>query len=254
MVTPGAPPRPARAWAIAATIGLGASLTSEILVLAFRVMLRERVIWAHHVLHGDGLTVPPAKVLALAGNVPLVFAWSLYLHILTSALTAVVFLFWLFRAIEVARSRGLRPNSTPFGAVVCWFIPPVSFVRPYNVVRSLYRVSRKAGSVVRADWVRHWPWILPVWWWSWLGNLGLKYLAWSGDLTVTRRIWMEAASFGCATVSAACAGCIVWAIQSSQNALMVGHRPSPEFVPPAAFAIPSPEDDDADGTAELNDR
>jgi hypothetical protein len=217
-------------------------------VLVLRVSLRQRVIEAHQQLHGDGLTIPPGVVLELAGNVALGFGWSVCLYILTWALTAGVFLVWLFRAVTFARSRGLRPNSTPVGAIVCWFIYFVSFVRPYNVVRSLYRVSRTVD-VGRRDGVRRWPGIFPLWWWSWLGNLVIKELVWSRDATSARRIWMQVAGFLCATVAACCATAIIWAVQGAQDALAAAQGVMPEFVPPASVMAPEREDDNADDDA-----
>jgi hypothetical protein len=53
------PPQPARAWAIAATVGLFSLVPCEVWVLVLRVSLRQRVIEAHQQLHGDGLTILP---------------------------------------------------------------------------------------------------------------------------------------------------------------------------------------------------
>ena len=134
--TEGHDPRPAGGWAVVTIIGLFSGVTVEAGVLALEAFATHVVPdWELLADNGDGVGI----------GMMLAFAWGSILGIGASVLTALAFLTWLFRAVRFARSRGIRPNSTPVGAVACWFIPFVNLVRPYDVVRTLYRVSTAAG-------------------------------------------------------------------------------------------------------------
>jgi hypothetical protein len=55
-------------------------------------------------------------------------------------LTAVLFLMWLAKSINVARELGISPPLAWTASDACWgfFIPFINFVRPYQVIRDLH--------------------------------------------------------------------------------------------------------------------
>ena len=81
-------------------------------------------------------------------------------YFITFVVTVVAFLLWLHRCYEnlaALGERGLR--FTPGWAVGWWFIPFANLVRPYQVMRELWRRVAPAGIGLA---------LLQVWWAVWL--------------------------------------------------------------------------------------
>jgi hypothetical protein len=85
-----------------------------------------------------GVSVPHSSLVASDG---LVVLWS-RISILVGIATGVAFLVWLYRAHENLRAfRAETLDFTPGRAVGSFFIPFVNLVRPYQVLREVWRAS-----------------------------------------------------------------------------------------------------------------
>ena len=87
------------------------------------------------------------------------------LQIVAIVLTAVVWLFWLYRAYSNLGLAGTKKSRfTPGWAVGYWFIPFVNLVRPYQIVVDLWQRSEVANA---RDSVMGLPRpTLVSWWWG----------------------------------------------------------------------------------------
>jgi len=230
-----------RTWAVLATVGMVSGVVIEGVLVAIEILALFFVPdWELRVGRGE----VTGLIFAFT------FGWSTVLNLIASLLGIVASLVWLRRAVRFAHAHGTRPSATPAGAVLCWFIPILNLVRPYTVVRSLYRVSRATEPSARHDWVSRWPWILPVWWWAWIATVVLRKIAF-GSISASAPVidsipWTDIAELVSSMVAASCAAAIVWAIQGGQEALAAAGGNTPEFVPPERASERDDDEDDED--------
>ena len=94
-------------------------------------------------------------------------------------LTAIVFLVWLFRTVTHVRRLGWAITS-PWLAVLWWFVPLAWFVMPYRVVRDLHARLAPDDTSLGGH-------LVGVWWATWLGSWLLYAVDWAlTGRTVTR--------------------------------------------------------------------
>lgn len=66
------------------------------------------------------------------------------LYFLTFVSTVVAFCFWMHRVSRNPSPLGAKEwRFTPRWAVICWFVPVMQLMRPYQVVREICRGSRE---------------------------------------------------------------------------------------------------------------
>ena len=100
----------------------------------------------------------------------------------TYVLSAIVFLFWIYRVSANQRALGAkRVLYSPGWAVGGWFVPFLNLVRPFQVVREIWINSSPAsnpGNQVTTGLMRHYtPPLIGVWWALWLGSNVLSTFA-----------------------------------------------------------------------------
>jgi hypothetical protein len=109
---------------------------------------------------------------ALVASDGLVILWS-RISILVAVGTAVAFLTWLYRANQNLRAfRGEPLEFTPGQAIGSFFIPFINLVRPYEVLREVWRATDpslppSSSTSFRGSEVN---WIVPAWWLLFLGR------------------------------------------------------------------------------------
>lgn len=233
-------PGSTRTWALLTTIGLLSRVVLDGAVLALTFYATRAIPdWVLRTKHAD----PTGVFFGVA------FVCGVVLSLVAGVFTAIAFLVWLFRAVRLAHARGLRPRSSPAGAVAVWFIPFVNLVLPYHVLRSLHRVSTRNEPGARNDPLTRWPQIFVAWWFGWLGMIVLNRVSstnWWSDTPVLTVSWADTAEVICATIAALGAAVIVWSIERAQSAF-VAERAVAQFIPPAggiAAHDDEPEDDD----------
>lgn len=81
--------------------------------------------------------------------------------------SAILVLTWFHRANHNARQLGAQGMVyTPGWAVGWFFVPFANFWKPYQVMKEIWQVSAAPG-----DWTAQAvPWVLPVWWISWIAS------------------------------------------------------------------------------------
>jgi len=134
-------------------------------------------------------------------------------------LTGVVFLMWfhrVYRNLPALGASGL--NYSPRWAVGGFFVPFLSLVRPFQVMREIWQASR-ATSDPRSS--TGWqavptPPLLGFWWGSWLlysvpGQLNIR-------LSITLPNWLIAISLVVDMVAAVLLICIIYLIDRNQTA------------------------------------
>jgi hypothetical protein len=157
----------------------------------------------------------------LAGGLVTSVAW---------VVAASAYLVWLHRAAENARHRRpLQVGATPRMTVLSWFIPFMNLFRPYQIVRSVHHASRSRSAP--GDWLRRFPWLLPLWWVTWiaswmLGNVSMRY-SFSDDVALqetARRI--DLATLPLLVIATGGALAVIWSIEARQRALAI--QPAPD--------------------------
>jgi hypothetical protein len=109
---------------------------------------------------------------ALVASDGLVLLWW-RISVLVLVSTAVAFLAWLFRANQNLRAfRGEPLEFTPGQAIGSFFIPFINLVRPYEVLREVWRASDpnlppSSSTSFRGSKV---SWIVQAWWLLFLGR------------------------------------------------------------------------------------
>jgi hypothetical protein len=181
-----------------------------------RIVVAERL--------GDGRVL----VDALLGADRLVLLASL-LELAAFLVAAVLFLRWQVVAHRNLPALGEPEPRVSVGAgVAAWFVPLVSFVRPFRVVGDLWRAGeRDAGT----------PALLRVWWVAWLAALAAVVAAWTllGEAAdVGERQRIDALRAGATALSAAAAGLALAVVSQSSSrqeararALAAPRTPSP---------------------------
>lgn len=95
-------------------------------------------------------------------------------------LTAVCFLAWIYRAYLNLKSLGATDlKYSPAWAIGGFFVPALNIVRPYQVIREIWKSSAPAGRRSTDPlWTREQtPLVIVVWWGSWLASGFLDSLA-----------------------------------------------------------------------------
>ena len=165
---------------------------------------------------------------AAAIGFALALAWAAVAYFVAITLAAVTFLMWLYRAVENARVVGNRRlRTTPAMAVLCWFVPFLNLVRPYQVVKSLYRASEPSNSTVNSnlpgDWIQRLPTILPLWWAIWiiqtlLGNASTRVTFSDAANAREALMWLDVIALPFCIVAAVLAAAVLWSIHVRQAA------------------------------------
>lgn len=91
-----------------------------------------------------------------------------YFYFAVYALSAVLFCIWTFRANRFVRDAGAKNlRHSPGWSVGWFFVPILSFWKPYQAMSDLSRASSSP-----ADWasVRR-NGVLPLWWAAWIGSI-----------------------------------------------------------------------------------
>lgn len=205
---------PSRTWALVAIIAMlsraaifGAVVATEAIAV-FTIP-----DWNERALVGD--LIGELVTLGLGGGVAL--------DIVVFAVAAVAFLVWLRGAMRYAHAQAPpHPNVSAGHAIGSWFIPVVSWFAPYKVVQSLHRVSAAHVADSDSDWARRWPWLLPLWWVSWLVSITLNNISfrmWEDDRVSVSATWVGLVAAPLVLISACCAAAILWSIQTNHQRL-----------------------------------
>jgi hypothetical protein len=108
------------------------------------------------------------------------YAGAHALMLLTLILSCIFLLMWMYRAHKNLRSiTSDRLEFTPGGAVGWWFCPFLNLVRPYQVMKEIFTVSRDGTASKSAP-------IVGAWWALWIlsniiARVGTGFGAGSGD-------------------------------------------------------------------------
>ena len=88
-------------------------------------------------------------------------------YTLIAIVTGVVFLMWIYRANEKARSQGAKGMTfTPGWSVGYYFIPILNLWKPYQAMQEIWQASKNP-----ILWASQKPsTLLPVWWGAWLAS------------------------------------------------------------------------------------
>lgn len=146
-------------------------------------------------------------MLAVNGVVTFVFVGS-----------AVLFLIWLFRAASTARRFGLGPGTSPWMAVLWWFVPLAWFVMPYRVVRDLHASLAPEDTSFGGR-------LVVVWWATWLVSWALFGVGWlllvpTTTMALAEMLAAQGLIYGISLVAvAALSARIVAAVSRGQRAL-----------------------------------
>jgi hypothetical protein len=151
--------RSAATRAIASQLTLGFSLVAAIVTL---------IVFVRGIGLIDGLdagTVSNAEILSFESQ----GAQASGLILLSTLLSAIAFLAWLSRSVENAPLLGLgTPPVSPRWAIGWWFVPFLSFWKPFGVVRDLY--VRLGGAAAPVG-------LVTAWWIAWIAGLVLDRLS-----------------------------------------------------------------------------
>lgn len=158
---------------------------------------------------------------------------------------AVAFPLWLYRANQNLPALGFpSPDYSPGQAAASFFIPFVNLARPHSVAREIWKGSF-GGEASPAK--RRGPWLIGLWWGTWVGAGLLSWPAMSVSLraktpavltTLTR---YNAASEALTIVSGLAAIAMVAAVQRGQSEMRwrIVHRTGLAALG-SAVAPPSP--------------
>jgi hypothetical protein len=105
--------------------------------------------------------------------------------------TAVIFLIWIYRANLNCRGFGAADmRFTPGWSIGYYFIPLLNLVRPYQVMKEIWKVS-----ISPADWKNQQGSPLLGWWWAlWIMSGFLGWLIFQMSMTVNSPSSLEAAT------------------------------------------------------------
>ncbi|HEY4659813.1 MAG TPA: DUF4328 domain-containing protein, partial [Gemmatimonadaceae bacterium] len=236
-------PLSTRPWAWAVGVVLGA-------YAAFNVFLAGGVAWIVFI----GMQPQPARALRLLGllygqgsaesaGVAALWRWldsSFLLRAPFAALATTLFIVWLYRAHRNLDAFSATSRYRSRQAVTSWFIPFVNLIRPYRVVREVWRGSASSpGDTVRAT---HSPPWLRLWWTLFLTVIVLNNIAqWllSRDRVEESGVVTTAFLLG-AAVSALWIA-VIWRIERAQGLklratsepIVLAERPGRWWVPDA---------------------
>ncbi|NRA08671.1 MAG: DUF4328 domain-containing protein [Myxococcales bacterium] len=140
-------------------------------------------------------------------------------------LTALAFLFWLYRVRVNVRALGMRKlRYRREWTLLSFLVPILNLLRPYQVVREIWQASDpQSGGPVGWKAVRT-PRFLAYWWLLLLAYLGLEVLAWllfdaAAPLATRRTSYaIGLLADGSAAVSASLAYFVVSGITDAQDA------------------------------------
>ncbi|HTQ06496.1 MAG TPA: DUF4328 domain-containing protein [Polyangiaceae bacterium] len=228
--------RSGRTLALAATLGIAAAASTQAFVAGARAYV---AVFARESEVGYELSAGLGSLLNVA--------------VFCSA--GVVFLFWLRRAVANTLALGSTVRLTTLDAVIWWFVPIVSILKPYSVVSSVYQANT-VPERVPGDWVARAPMLLPLWWGSWLVMIISRVLGAPQDNSFRTRetatTWAAVAGVPFAFVAALTAMAVIWSIEHRLAARARGSTaPRPVFEPPPSMRRPEADErDDEDDTAD----
>jgi hypothetical protein len=176
----------------------------------------------------------------------LVLLWAILLLIqfATFMVTAVLFLFWLYRAYENLPALGTPRSRLEYSsawAVGSFFVPFVSLVVPYRAVRELWRKSAPQVDVTGFQSYETSPPAFFGWWWFfWIaGNIGnnIVFKVGMGREDGLPLPWLYALVDGIEILSAICMIMVIRSIDQRQEETKrrvisqapVGPPPPPQF-------------------------
>jgi hypothetical protein len=149
--------------------------------------------------------------------------------------TIIVFARWILLAHRNLPALGARViDFTPGWAVGTFFIPILNLWKPYQAMKSLWRISHDAHN---PD-AQHEPWLLPVWWTLWivsniLGNavmrLALRAETVEEFTTLTHVTMVNGVLDIGLNLVAAILVSRIWVAQSAQRANPAEFAPAPGF-------------------------
>ena len=128
-------------------------------------------------------------------------------------LTAITWLWWLRNAHQNLRRRGIVPTQS--GVVLCWFVPLLNLIRPYEVVRELWTNSGAKNLTVIQIW-----WIASIGWFC----LKISGFLYTGDMLFQEFQWASAVDFGIrlTLLASSMTACMIVAQVSSVKGPTVG--------------------------------
>ncbi len=141
------------------------------------------------------------------------------------AVTALAFVLWTYAARSNLRALGARRiNYTTAWSVVGWWVPGLNVVRPYQVLREIWKASDPI-TTDRFAWKQsRTPALLVLWWAAFVGFVSLEIIAalmtLSAGIDVPKFQFARAVSIGadtCAAISASLAYFVVTKITDAQH-------------------------------------
>jgi hypothetical protein len=113
----------------------------------------------------------------------------------TMLLSFALLLVWMCRTLAFVRSHGYPRLYKPVWAVIYWFVPYWNIIRPYEIMKQIYVVSRGIS-------YRRFTPIVGGWWACWLlGNFVTLAMLFAGSRRppdATQERWMADREFGAA--------------------------------------------------------
>ncbi|MGK6322095.1 DUF4328 domain-containing protein [Sphingomonas sp. DT-51] len=165
------------AWGVAAIGALWPWLVDEVI----RSMAAFLAIRRHGGIGGHVLPLPPLS------------PWLLHqaldgdLGLLLFALAAVALLRWLYvidrNAHLLAATSRYRPRYKPRSAVIWFFVPFATLIRPFQVVLEFWRISHDPAAPTRVPV----PTLLRWWWGLWLLAMTIDYAL----SKIRESLWMK---------------------------------------------------------------
>jgi hypothetical protein len=225
-----APFRSGRALAWVASCGVSLSVLASVALSA----IEAKVLLYPDLLDQIGHEDTGVVVLSL------VLVWAVIALFFATLFGTVSFLVWFYRAADNARVIGQRRLlTTPWTAVLWWFVPLANLVRPYRAVKAVYWASETRSTNLTGDLVARSPGIFPLWWGTWLVSAWLQNI--SARLSLADGLgagamWAGIVALPFTFVSALCIIAVIWSIESRQEHLALFGRAE----------WPSDEDQDQD--------
>jgi hypothetical protein len=139
-------------------------------------------------------------------------------------LAATAFLIWIYRVANHIHATALELSvPEPQDCVASWFIPLINLIRPYRVVKALYRsVGPHQGPTPRHQPDRI-PTIITIWWSAWLTaaatSKAADHLCSTNDAgMITVGTWLDAVASLAYFIAAAGILAVLWRVEERLKA------------------------------------